>query len=200
MRILAELVTALDAMNALKVNCVSVFGSARSKPDSEEYQAAEKMASLLVEAGFGVITGGGPGVMEAANKGASEAGGVSVGLHINLPAEQECNKYVKTRCSFRYFFIRKFMFVKYAKAYIVMPGGMGTLDEFSEAFVLAQTGKSKPFPIILYDSSFWSGLLDWLEKKMINRDFLRQDELRKLVSVCDTPQEAVNLLRKIIIL
>ncbi|MDE5833102.1 MAG: TIGR00730 family Rossman fold protein [Desulfovibrio sp.] len=199
LRIMAELVTALDVMNALKVNCVSIFGSARSKPDSGEYEAAEKLAGLLVKAGFGVITGGGPGVMEAANKGASEAGGTSVGLHIKLPHEQECNKYVKTRCSFRYFFIRKFMFVKYAKAYIVMPGGMGTIDELSEAFVLAQTGKTKPFPIILYDSRFWSGLMDWLESAMIPGGFLRDDELRKLVTICDTPEEAVNLLQKIII-
>lgn len=200
LRVMAELVSALDIMNSLKVNCVSIFGSARSKPDSPEYQAAEKLAALLVQAGFGVITGGGPGVMEAANKGASDAGGVSVGLHIKLPHEQECNKYVKTRCSFRYFFVRKFMFVKYAKAYIVMPGGMGTIDELSEAFVLAQTGKARPFPIVLYDSSFWSGFLEWLESKMISGGFLRDEELRKLVSICDTPEEAVSLLQKIIIL
>ena len=200
LRIMAELVSALDTMNSLKINCVSIFGSARSQPDSREYLAAEKLASLLVKAGFGVITGGGPGVMEAANKGAAEAGGASVGLHIRLPHEQECNKYVKTRCSFRYFFVRKFMFVKYAKAYIVMPGGMGTIDELSEAFVLAQTGKARPFPIVLYDSSFWSGFLDWIEGVMIPGGFLRDQELRKLVSICDTPEEAVSLLQKIIIL
>lgn len=200
LRIMAEMVNALDIMNALKVNCVSIFGSARSKPDSEEYKAAEKLAFLLAKAGYGVITGGGPGVMEAANKGASEAGGVSVGLHIKLPNEQSCNQYVTTRCSFRYFFIRKFMFVKYAKAYIVMPGGMGTIDELSEAFVLTQTGKTKPFPIILFDSSFWSGFLEWLGQKMVRQNFIKEEEIESLLMVCDTPEEVVAHLRKIIIL
>lgn len=200
LRIMAEMVNALDIMNALKVNCVSIFGSARSKPDSEEYKAAEKLAFLLAKAGYGVITGGGPGVMEAANKGASEAGGVSVGLHIKLPNEQYCNQYVTTRCSFRYFFIRKFMFVKYAKAYIVMPGGMGTIDELSEAFVLTQTGKTKPFPIILFDSSFWSGFLEWLGQKMVRQNFIKEEEIESLLMVCDTPEEVVAHLRKIIIL
>ena len=146
-RIMAEMVEALDALNALKVKCISLFGTARCKPDSQEYKDAEKISRLLVEAGFGIISGGGPGIMEAANKGACEAGGVSVGLHIQLPHEQGCNQYVKTRCNFRYFFIRKFMFVKYAMAYVVMPGGMGTIDELSEAFVLAQTGRTRPFPL-----------------------------------------------------
>lgn len=200
LRIMAEMVNALDVMNSLKVNCVSIFGSARSQPDSTEYQAAQKLAGLLAEAGFGVITGGGPGVMEAANKGATEAGGVSVGLHIRLPNEQGCNEYVKTRCNFRYFFIRKFMFVKYAKAYIVMPGGMGTIDELSEAFVLAQTGRTKLFPIILYDSSFWSGFLEWLRKKMASGGFISEEEITRLIMVCDTPEEVVNHLRRIIIL
>ena len=126
-RIMAEMVQALDTLNALKTNCISIFGSARCTPDMQEYQDAEKIAHMLVDAGFGIITGGGPGIMEAANKGAFDAGGESVGLHIHLPHEQGCNKYVKTRCNFRYFFIRKFMFVKYAMAYVVMPGGMGTI-------------------------------------------------------------------------
>lgn len=195
-RIMAELVTALDEMNSLKANCVSIFGSARARPDSEEYKAAEKLAGLLVQAGFGVITGGGPGIMEAANKGASEAGGVSVGLHIKLPSEQSCNPYVKTRLNFRYFFVRKFIFVKYAKAYIVMPGGMGTIDELSEAFVLAQTGRSKPFPITLYDSSFWSGLLEWFKRKMAANNFISEDELSRLLTICDTPEEVVNYIKK----
>lgn len=200
LRVMAEMVTALDILNEIDVNCVSIFGSARSLPDSEEYLAAEKLASLLVHAGFGVITGGGPGVMEAANKGAAEAGGVSVGLHIKLPREQGCNKYVTTRCQFRYFFVRKFMFVKYAKAYIVMPGGMGTIDELSEAFVLAQTGRTKPFPIILYDSAFWSGFLEWLKNKMAKGGFIKEEELDKLIMVCDTPEEIVSALKRIIIL
>lgn len=199
-RIMAEMVNALDELNALKVNCISIFGSARSQPESQEYQDAEKLAGLLVRAGYGVITGGGPGVMEAANKGAREAGGVSVGLHIKLPHEQGCNPYVTTRCNFRYFFIRKFMFVKYARAYVVMPGGMGTIDELSEAFVLAQTGRTRPFPIILYDSRFWSGLLEWLRKSMAAGGFISDEELDQLITVCDTPEEVVNHLRKIIIL
>ena len=198
-RIMAEMVEALDSLNALRVKCISLFGTARCKPDSAEYKDAEKIARLLVEAGFGVISGGGPGIMEAANKGAYEAGGVSVGLHIQLPHEQGCNKYVKTRCNFKYFFIRKFMFVKYAMAYVVMPGGMGTIDELSEAFVLAQTGRTRPFPIILYDSSYWSGLLEWLRKTMAARGFIKEAEIDKLITVCDTPEEVVNYLCRVIV-
>ena len=199
-RIMAEMVEALDTLNSIKVNCISLFGTARCAPESREYKDAEKISRLLVEAGFGIISGGGPGVMEAANKGAYEAGGESIGLHIHLPHEQGSNKYVKTRCNFRYFFIRKFMFVKYAMAYVVMPGGMGTIDELSEAFVLAQTGRSRPFPIILYDSSYWSGLLEWMRKTMAGRGFIKEGEIDKLISVCDTPEEVVNLLCKVVIL
>jgi len=138
--------------------------------------------------------------MEAANKGAAKAGGVSVGLHIELPHEQGCNQYVKTRCNFRYFFTRKFMFVKYAMAYVVMPGGMGTIDELSEAFVLAQTGRIRPFPIILYNSSYWAGLLEWLRTSMANGGFINREEIDKLVTVCDTPEQGVEHLCKIVIL
>lgn len=199
-RIMAEMVNAIDLLNSLTVNCISMFGSARSKPDSPEYRDAEKIASLLVEAGYGVITGGGPGVMEAANKGACEAGGVSVGLRIKLPHEQGCNQYVRTRCDFNYFFVRKFMFVKYARAFVVMPGGMGTIDELSEAFVLAQTGHSRPFPIILYDSRFWSGLLEWLRKCMAAGGYISDSEIDRLITICDTPEEVVNHICRIIIL
>lgn len=199
-RVMAEMVNALDILNDIRVNCISIFGSARSAPDSPESLAAEKLASLLVKAGFGVITGGGPGVMEAANKGANEAGGVSVGLHIRLPQEQNCNKYVNVRCNFRYFFIRKFMFVKYARAYVVMPGGMGTIDELSEAFVLAQTGRSRPFPIILYDSGFWQGFLDWVNGKMVGGGFIRPEELNRQISIFDSPEDIVAHLCKIIVL
>lgn len=199
-RIMSEMVGALDVLNALTVNCISIFGSARSTPDSKTYQDAEKIARMLVQEGFGIITGGGPGVMEAANKGATEAGGVSVGLHIHLPHEQGCNPYVKTRCDFRYFFIRKFMFVKYAMAYVVMPGGMGTVDELAEAFVLAQTGRTRPFPIILYDSGYWKGLVDWLRTSMAGNGYIREAEIDKLVTVCDTPEEVVRHLCRIVIL
>lgn len=199
LRIMAETVTALDTLNDVRVNCISIFGSARSQKNSPECLAAEKLAGLLVKAGFGVITGGGPGVMEAANKGAAEAGGTSVGLHIKLPTEQGCNPYVNVRCSFRYFFVRKFMFVKYARAYVVMPGGMGTIDELSEAFVLAQTGRSKPFPIILYNSSFWNGFLDWMTKSMIGGGFIRSDEIARHIAVYDTPEEIVTHLCRMVI-
>ncbi|MDR2820935.1 MAG: TIGR00730 family Rossman fold protein [Desulfovibrio sp.] len=199
-RIMAEMAQALDALNDIKGNCISVFGSARALPETREYREAEKLGRLLAQANFAVITGGGPGVMEAANKGAYEAGGESIGLHIHLPHEQGCNTYLKTRCDFRYFFVRKFMFVKYSMAYVVMPGGMGTIDEFSEAFVLAQKGRARAFPIILYDSSYWSGFLEWMRKNMAAGGHIRESEIEKLVSVRDTPEEVVNHLCSSIIL
>lgn len=199
-RIMGEMVDAFDTLNAVKKNCISIFGSARSKPGSPHYEAAEKIAQLLVESGYGVISGGGPGVMEAANKGAFEAGGPSIGLHIHLPHEQGCNAYVKTRCNFRYFFVRKLMFVKYAMAYVVMPGGMGTIDELSEAFVLAQTKRIRPFPIILYDSRFWSGLLEWLRNSMVGNGYINAEEIDNLITVCDTPEDVVRQIKKIVII
>lgn len=197
-RIMAEMVEALDALNALKVKCISLFGSARCTPDTQEYKDAEKISRLLVESGFGIISGGGPGIMEAANKGAFEAGGESIGLHIHLPHEQGCNQYVKTRCNFRYFFIRKFMFVKYAMAYVVMPGGVGTMDELFEAFVLIQTKRIKPFPLVLYGSAFWAGLLDWMKSTMVSHGFMNEEEL-DLITMCDTPEEVVQFIRKHVI-
>ena len=160
--------------------CVSIFGSARVKPENPLYAEGETIAKLLVESGYGVITGGGPGLMEAGNKGATEAGGTSVGLHIQLPHEQECNKYVKIRSDYRYFFLRKLMFVKYALAYVVMPGGMGTIDELSEAFVLAQTKRIRPLPIILYQSTFWNGFLDWVRSTMVSGGYIRASEVDDL--------------------
>ena len=199
LRIQAEFVDGFGALAELGP-AVTIFGSARTPKTDPLYKAARTVGRKIAQRGVAVITGGGPGIMEAANKGAFEAGGESVGLHIELPHEQGCNKYVKTRCNFRYFFIRKFMFVKYAMAYVVMPGGMGTIDELSEAFVLAQTGRTRPFPIILYDSRFWSGLLEWLRKSMAAGGFIHETEIDKLVTVCDTPEEVVNHLCKIIIL
>ena len=199
LRIQAEFVDGFGALAELGP-AVTIFGSARTPKTDPLYKAARAVGRKIAQRGVAVITGGGPGIMEAANKGAFEAGGESVGLHIELPHEQGCNKYVKTRCNFRYFFIRKFMFVKYAMAYVVMPGGMGTIDELSEAFVLAQTGRTRPFPIILYDSRFWSGLLEWLRKSMAAGGFIHETEIDKLVTVCDTPEEVVNHLCKIIIL
>lgn len=198
-RIMGEMVEGFDSLNALPNNCISIFGSARSQPGSPHYEATEKIARLLVQQGYGVISGGGPGIMEAANKGATEANGVSVGLHIHLPHEQGCNQYVKTRCNFRYFFVRKLMFVKYATAYVVMPGGMGTIDELSEAFVLAQTKRIKPFPIILYDSRFWSGFLEWLRNSMMSNGYINEQEIAKLITVCDSPEEVVAHIQKFVI-
>ncbi len=152
----------------------------------------------MIKIGYGVITGGGPGLMEAANKGAQQAGGPSVGLHIHLPLEQDANNYLDIRSDFNYFFIRKLMFVKYAMAYVVMPGGAGTLDELFEAFVLVQTSRIKPFPIILYGSAFWGGLLDWMRDQMVSGGYMNEDEL-ELVTVCDTPEEVVQHIRKHVI-
>ncbi len=197
-KIIAEVVDGFEALNNTR-RCVSIFGSARAKPGTPIYEDTEKVSRLLAEAGYGVITGGGPGLMEAGNKGAFEAGGTSVGLHIHLPNEQQCNQYVKTRCDFRYFFVRKLMFVKYAMAYVVMPGGMGTIDELSEAFVLAQTHRIKPFPIVLYDSSFWNGFLGWMRDRMVSEGFIGPKEL-DLVVVKDSPEEVVEHIRRHVII
>ncbi|MDR2727007.1 MAG: TIGR00730 family Rossman fold protein [Deltaproteobacteria bacterium] len=197
-RIMAEVVEGFDTLHNLGP-CVSIFGSSRTRRDDPLYAETQAVASALVENGYGVITGGGPGMMEAGNKGATEAGGVSVGLHIELPTEQGLNAYVKTRCAFKYFFVRKLMFVKYAIAYVVMPGGMGTVDELSEAFVLAQTGRIKPLPIILYRRDYWQGLLDWLGGAMAGHGFIRKEEVEDLITVCETPAEVVHTIRSRVI-
>ncbi|MDL2316732.1 TIGR00730 family Rossman fold protein [Desulfovibrio sp. OttesenSCG-928-A18] len=193
-KILAETVEGFEAMNPLPP-CVSIFGSARARPGSDIYEETVRVARLLAENGYGIITGGGPGLMEAANKGAVEGGGESVGLHIHLPQEQHVNPYVKTRCEFRYFFVRKLMFIKYAVAYVVMPGGMGTMDEFAEAFVLAQTGRIKPFPMVLYGRKFWGGLVDWVGNNMAAEGFIAKDEL-ELATVLDSPEQVLEHIRQ----
>ncbi|OZV82412.1 Rossman fold protein, TIGR00730 family [Micromonospora echinospora] len=165
LRILSEFVEGFDTMADLP-SAVSVFGSARSKPDSAECQLAEQLGAALARAGYAVITGGGPGVMEAANRGASEAGGLSVGLGIELPFEQGLNDWVDLAINFRYFFARKTMFVKYAQAFVVLPGGFGTMDELFEALTLVQTGKVTRFPVVLMGTDYWRGLLDWLRDTM----------------------------------
>ena len=194
-RILAELTDGFETLSNLGP-CVSIFGSARAKRESRLYADTEEIAARLVEAGYGVITGGGPGLMEAGNKGAKEAGGISVGLTIELPHEQHCNNYVTLHSDYRYFFLRKLMFVKYAQAYVVMPGGMGTIDELSEAFVLAQTERIAPLPIILYKGDFWNGLLDWLRNTMVEQGFITNQEINKLLTVCETPEEVVRTIRE----
>ncbi len=191
-RIMAEIVDGVETLGSLP-KCVSIFGSARAKPGDAMYNATEEIAKLLVQAKLGVITGGGPGLMEAGNKGATEANGTSVGLHIHLPAEDHPNPYVKTRCDFRYFFARKLMFVKYATAYVVMPGGLGTLDELFEAIVLVQTGLIHKFPIVLYNSEYWEGLIDWIRDKMVSYGYVRQDEV-DLITMANTPEEVRDII------
>ncbi len=196
-RIMAEFVDGFEAL-ADVYPAVSVFGSARSKPDTPSYLQAENIARLLVESGFSVITGGGPGIMEAANKGAANAGGKSVGLNIQLPYEQKPNPYANVKLNFKYFFIRKVMFVKYAVAFICLPGGFGTLDEFFEALTLIQTHRIRPFPVILVDRAYWQGLLDWLDNRMCPDCMISPEDLR-IFSVVDSAEEAVDVVRRTIV-
>ena len=172
---------------------VSVFGSARTKPDSDEYATTVALGAALADAGYAVITGGGPGVMEAANRGACEAGGVSVGLGIELPFEQRLNEWVDVGLNFRYFFARKTMFVKYAQAFVIMPGGFGTLDELFEALTLVQTRKVTRFPVILFGTSYWSGLVDWVRTTMLPDGKIGAADL-DLIRVTDSVDEAVAII------
>lgn len=196
--IMAEFVEGFDVMPEV-YPAVTIFGSSRSHPNSLNYKSTEKVARLLVESGFNVISGGGPGVMAAANKGAAEAGGKSVGLHIHLPSEQEPNHYANVRLDFKYFFIRKVMFVKYAVAYIIMPGGFGTLDELFEALTLIQTKRIKSFPVILIDPNYWKGLIDWMKGTLIKHKALSKSDL-DIFSVVETPEEAVRIIKTRVIL
>lgn len=196
-RIMAEIVEGIDTLSEYS-HCVSIFGSSRVKPENPIYQKTEDLARCLSMAGYGIITGGGPGLMEAANKGAHEAGGESIGLHILLPHEQAANPYLTARCDFKYFFVRKLMFVKYALAYVVMPGGIGTLDELFEALVLVQTQRIKPFPVILFGKEYWSGLLDWIRNQMVAGGYFDEEEL-DLLTICDTPDEVVKCIKKHVI-
>ncbi len=189
-RIMGEFVEGFDTLARLGP-AVSVFGSARVFPDDPQYEAAEAVGRLLVERGFAVITGGGPGIMEAANKGAHEAGGESVGCNIELPFEQGMNPYVRIPVNFRYFFVRKTMFVKYAEAFVIFPGGFGTMDELFESLTLIQTGKVRDFPVVLFGSGYWKGLLDWLRDTMLYEKKIHEDDL-KLFTVTDSPEETVD--------
>jgi uncharacterized protein (TIGR00730 family) len=190
MRIQAEFVEGFGALADLGP-AISVFGSARVRPGDAEYELAEDVGHRLVEAGFAVVTGGGPGVMEAANKGACEADGISVGLGIELPFEQGMNQWVDLGVNFRYFFARKTMFVKYSQGFVVLPGGFGTMDELFEALTLVQTQKVSSFPIVLVGSSYWGGLIDWLRDSMLARGTISAADL-DLVPVVDTAEEAVD--------
>ncbi|MDY7037804.1 MAG: TIGR00730 family Rossman fold protein [Thermodesulfobacteriota bacterium] len=195
--ILAEFVEGFDMMPDA-YPAVTIFGSARSHRNSSTYKATENTSRLLVENGFNVISGGGPGVMEAANKGATEAGGKSVGLHIQLPNEMQPNKFANVRLDFKYFFIRKVMFVKYAVAYIIMPGGFGTLDELFEALTLIQTKRIRSFPVILMDSRYWNGLIGWIKKIMLKKKTISESDL-EIFSLVDTPEEAVSIIKRRVI-
>jgi len=196
--ILAEFVEGFEALAECHP-CVSIFGSSRAKPEDETYQKAELIAQLLAENGFGVITGGGPGVMEAANKGAALAGGKSIGLNIQIPLEQTPNPYANIRLNFRYFFVRKVMFVKYAVAYIILPGGFGTMDELFESLTLIQTQKIKPFPVILVGSNYWKGLLAWMKEVVLKEGKASPPEL-EILQVIDEPAEIIKAIKKMVIL
>ena len=192
-RIMAEFVEGFETLSQLP-RAVTIFGSARSAPGSGDYAFAEGMGRALAQAGYAVITGGGPGDMEGANKGALEAGGHSVGLAIELPTELKPNPYLNTTVSFRYFFVRKVMFVKYSQAFVILPGGFGTLDETFEAVTLVQTRKVKPFPVILAgDPGYWKGLMDWIQGTLVARGKVREDEVR-ILSHAATPGEVLGIL------
>jgi uncharacterized protein (TIGR00730 family) len=193
LRIQAEFVEGFGLLAELGI-AVSVFGSARSHRESPDYKLAEEISAGLVRAGYAVITGGGPGIMEAANKGAAEAGGVSVGLGIELPQESGLNNYVNVGVEFRYFFVRKTIFVKYSQAFVVLPGGFGSLDELFEALTLVATGKITKFPIILVGRDYWAGLLSWLQDTVLARGNIRPAEF-SLIKVVDDPEEVVKIIR-----
>lgn len=193
-RIMGEFVTGFDTLAHLGP-AVTIFGSARVKPDNAQYQAAVETARLLGEAGFAIISGGGPGIMEAANKGAVEAGVESVGLNIELPFEQGSNPYVELPIDFHYFFVRKTMFVKYAQGFVIFPGGFGTMDELFEALTLIQTGKIQNFPIVLFDSSYWEGLLAWLKDKMLTEAKIAPEDM-KLLAITDSPEEVREIIMR----
>jgi uncharacterized protein (TIGR00730 family) len=191
-RIMSEFVEGFDALAHLPPS-VAIFGSARLKPDTPAYDAAVETARLFARAGFGIITGGGPGIMEAANKGAQEDGTCSVGCNIELPFEQKSNQYLDISLDFKYFFVRKTMFIKYSSAFIIFPGGFGTLDELFEALTLIQTKKVSHFPVILYDSKFWSGMLDWIRDALLAVGTISEDDF-KLLYVSDDPKEICRIV------
>ena len=196
-KIMGEFVEGFEKMGVHNP-CISIFGSARTPNTHNNYKLASEIAKRIVDLGFGIITGGGPGIMEAANKGAQEAGGASVGLTIDLPFEENNNKYIdKDRMiKFDYFFVRKVMFVKYAQAFVVLPGGFGTLDELMEAITLIQTSKIKKIPIILVGTSFWSGLIDWLKQTLLEQNNTISEGDLDLFSCVDTADEVIDLLKQ----
>ena len=193
-RIMGELVEGFDKLSGIEP-AVTIYGSARLKPDNKLYAQTEEIAYRLGKLGFSIISGGGLGVMEAANKGAFEAGVTSVGLNIELPEEQACNTYANKALTFSHFFARKVMLVKYAAAFVIMPGGLGTLDELTEVLTLMQTHKIKPFPVVLFNSEYWRGFLDWLQSSTLAREFISEEDL-DLLRVCDHPDEVIEAVQR----
>ncbi|MCM8778822.1 MAG: TIGR00730 family Rossman fold protein [Candidatus Omnitrophica bacterium] len=193
-RIMAEFVEGFEVLSKVG-SAVSIFGSSRLKPNSPYYKMAEELAYLLAKNGYAVITGGGPGIMEAANKGAKRAGGKSIGLNIDVPIVQKPNPYVGELINFKYFFCRKVMFVKYAKAFVIFPGGFGTMDELFEALTLIQTKRISAFPIILVGKSYWRGLITWLRDTMYREDCIEKDDLG-LFKIVDSSADALSIIKK----
>ncbi|MDD5409406.1 MAG: TIGR00730 family Rossman fold protein [Candidatus Omnitrophica bacterium] len=193
-RIMSEFVDGFEILSKIG-RAVSIFGSARTKPGSRHYKLAEEIAYQIAKAGYAIITGSGPGLMEAANKGARAAKGHSIGLNIQLPCEQKPNRFVDTVLRFRYFFVRKVMFVKYAKAFVILPGGFGTLDEFFEAITLIQTNRIDKFPVVLFDSKYWKPLLEWLKSTVYSHGNISKEDL-KLFVLADEPKEVVQVIKR----
>ena len=192
-RIMAECIEGFEILSRVG-KAVSFFGSSRTKSDDKHYKAAEELAGMLVKEGYAIISGGGSGIMEAANKGAFKAGGESIGLNIEIPKEQKPNKFIKTLLNFRYFFCRKVMFVKYASAYVVFPGGYGTMDEFFEALTLIQTKRIKSFPVVLVGREYWGELVKWINGELIRRKYISKKDTN-LFHVADTSQEAIKVIK-----
>lgn len=193
-RIMSEFVEGFEVLSKVG-KAVSVFGSSRTKPGTKYYKLAEEIAYLLAKEGYAVITGSGPGLMEAANKGTRRAKGQSVGLNIQLPLQQKPNKYVDLLLDFRYFFIRKVMFVKYAKAFVILPGGYGTLDEFTEAINLIQTQRISGFPVVLFNREYWGGMVEWMKDKVLKNGCISKVDLN-IFTLVDTPKEVVEAIKK----
>ncbi|MDR0307186.1 MAG: TIGR00730 family Rossman fold protein [Chitinispirillales bacterium] len=194
-RIMAEFVEGFETLSNVGP-CVTIFGSARTPVDHPHYHMTVETARIAAQGGFGVITGGGPGIMEAANKGASEGGGASVGLNISLPFEQMPNPYIKTIINFHHFFVRKVMFLKYTSAVIIMPGGYGTLDELFEVLTLVQTQKVAPLPLILMGKEYWNDVVEWLKSTMMTKEGYILDADIELIQITDDPQEAIDLIKR----
>jgi len=198
-RIMAEFVDGFDALSTIDVPAVTIYGSARTPQDDPYYIITEKLAGALAKAGFGVITGGGPGIMEAANKGAYEAGGLSIGLNISLPHEQDGNPYTNFPLDFKYFFVRKVMLMKYSMGFICMPGGFGSLDELFESLTLIQTERIRPFPIVLMGSEFWGGLVNWIEDTILSQGNIDADDL-SLFKVIDDVDEVLEYIKSKVVI